>query len=110
MDNIGDILSSLNEEDMENLKGMAKELFASSDSDSSPALPDLSGLDVGLLSKLMMPREDERIKFIQSLKPMLREERRHKADEAVRLLQMAGMLPILKESGILEKFLGGSDG
>ena len=110
MDNIGDILSSLSEEDMENLKGMAKELFDSSDSGSPPALPDLGGLDVGLLSKLMMPREDERTKLILSLKPLLSEERRRRADEAVRLLQLVNLLPALKESGILEKFLGGTHG
>ena len=110
MDNIGDILSSLSEEDMENLKGMAKDLFASSEGGTTPALPDLAGLDVGLLSKLMAPREDERTKLIESLKPMLSEERRHRADEAVRLLQLVNMLPALKESGILEKFLGGING
>lgn len=110
MDNISEILSSLSEEDMANLKDMAKDLFASSEGGTTPALADLSGLDIGSLSKLIAPKEDERTKLIQSLKPMLSEQRRHKADEAIRLLQIVNMLPLLKQSGILEQFLGDKDG
>ncbi|MBQ3432261.1 MAG: hypothetical protein IJG23_05695 [Clostridia bacterium] len=106
MDNIGEILSSLSDEDVENLKGMAKELFSGEDN-AGGALPDmLSGLDPGLLTSLLTPAEDERTKLIKSLKPLLSEERRHRADEAVRLLHLISLLPVLKQSGILDKFLG----
>ncbi|MBR2591092.1 MAG: hypothetical protein IKE65_09255 [Clostridia bacterium] len=109
MDNIGDILNSLSDEDMQNLKGMAKQLF-SSEGEQAAGVPDLGGMDIGMLTSLLKPREDERTKLIASLKPMLSEERRHRADEAIRLLHLASMLPALRESGILEKLLGDIDG
>ena len=105
MDNIGEILNSLSEEDMQNLKGMAKELF-SADGGQAASVPDLSGMNIGSLTSLLKPGEDERTKLIASLKPMLSEERQHRADEAIRLLHIVSLLPALRKSGILEKLLG----
>lgn len=109
MDNISDLLSSLSEEDMENIKAVAKDLFSGEDGGAAPR-PELAGMDLSTLGALMKPAEDERTRFIRSLKPLLSEERRHRADEAVRLLQLVSLLPVLRQSGILENFLGGNDG
>lgn len=101
MDNISDIISSLSESDIENIKGMAGKLFSDSDSDESP-LP----FDLGALGTLA-GTEDDRCALIKSLKPMLSEQRRRKADEAIKLLKLASLIPVLKESGVLKNFLEG---
>ena len=69
----------------------------------------LGGLDMntlGLIAKLapMMQSfqtEDNSTRLLHALRPMLSEARQKKLDEAVRLLQMMRMLPVLKSSGIL---------
>ena len=99
MDNIGDIISSLSESDIENLKDMAGKLF-SSDEVPEKSLP----ANLGAL-KALTGSEDNRCALIKSLKPMLSEQRKKKADEALKLLKLAGILPLLKDSGILKSFL-----
>lgn len=44
---------------------------------------------------------DERSDFIMALKPLLSEERRKKADEAIKLIKLISVLPVLKEQGIM---------
>lgn len=101
MDNIGDIISSLSESDIENLKDMAGKLFSDEESENGAgALP----LNLGALGALT-GSEDERCALIKSLKPMLSESRRKKADEAIKLLKLASLVPLLKESGVLKNFL-----
>ena len=41
-------------------------------------------------------QEDDRTKFIAALKPLLSEERRQRADEAMRFLRLMDTLPLLK--------------
>ena len=106
MENINDIINSLSDDDIQNLKGMAKELFSSGEADGT----DMPNLDLSSLSSLMLPKDDDRTRLIKALKPMLSDERQKRADEAIRLLQLASMLPALQQSGILEKFLEGEDG
>ena len=101
MDNIGDIISSLSDSDMENLKDMAGKLF-SGEKDEGASLPfDLSSLGV------LAGAEDERCALIKSLKPMLSEHRQKKADEALKLLKLASLVPLIKESGVLKNILEG---
>lgn len=50
-----------------------------------------------LLSQLN--REDDSTRLLQALRPMLSEARRAKIDEAVRILQLMRLLPMLKELG-----------
>ncbi len=101
MDNIGDIISSLSDSDIENLKDMAEKLF-SGEKDEGASLPfDLSSLGV------LAGAEDERCALIKSLKPMLSEHRQKKADEALKLLKLASLVPLIKESGVLKNILEG---
>ncbi len=107
MDNISEILSSLDESDMQKIKAMASDLFGS-ESAAAPAAGaggmDLSGLDLSALSSLMLPRDDARTDLIKALKPLLSEARQKRADEALRLLHLVALLPALQQSGILDKF------
>ena len=105
MDSINDILSSLSEDDIENLKGIAKDLFSGEEE-----LPlGNGGLNIAGLGKMLSASEDERCKLIKALKPMLSDERQKRADEAVRLLKLASMLPAIQQSGILNSLLEGLD-
>ena len=54
-----------------------------------------------LLKKIMglmgqFNKEDYRTRLIEDLKPMLSDERKQKADEAVKFLQLMEVLPLLK--------------
>ena len=45
--------------------------------------------------------QDERLDFINALKPLLSEERQKKADEATKLVKLMSVLPLLRERGIM---------
>jgi hypothetical protein len=73
---------------------------------------DLGGLDIGSLIKVQnilsnMKRDDKNTALIRALRPHLKKERQHRVDEALRLMQLASLLPTLRESGILGKLFGG---
>lgn len=99
---VGELLSSLGEDDVKKLKDMASQFFGAQ-GDEKPekgnAAPDnaLTGFDPGLLKSAakmssMMNAKDPRCDFMLSLKPLLSEKRRRKADEAVMLLRVFRLL------------------
>lgn len=53
----------------------------------------------------MMRQEDSSTQLLNALRPFLGESRRKKLDEALRILQLARMLPYLKSSGLLQSIL-----
>ncbi len=117
------ILSSLSSEDINNLKNIAGSILGGEEKrnsesvhqkDNSGGLNGLGNIDfssLGLpnmneLSKLLpliseFNKHDEREDFLCALKPLLSEERRKKADEAVKLIKLVSLIPILKEKGIM---------
>ncbi len=52
-----------------------------------------------------MRQEDDSTRLLRAIRPFLGERRRHKLDEAVKLMQLARMMPYLKSSGVLQSFL-----
>lgn len=117
---IGSLLNSLSPEDMENIKNIASSFIgttgdnapkaeASPQQKNIPNMPDLSGLGMPDLSQLsaLVPvlqafnKPDERLEFINALKPLLSQERRQKADEAMKLVRLVSVLPLLRERGIM---------
>lgn len=107
-DSVGDILSSLSEEDVENLTKMASQMFASSKDnkeetkqenkssfgfDGIPFDADSIARIFSIMNKLKNQPEDNRIKLLNTLRPMLSEPRRHKVDEAVQMLRIMTVLP-----------------
>ena len=117
---IGSILQSLSEEDVESIKNLASEFFGNKDS-VKPAqvpaaaptgLPDLSKLsgmgmpDLSQMSVILpilqdLNKPDDRVGFINALKPLLSEGRQKKADEAMKLLRLMSVIPMLRERGML---------
>lgn len=68
-----------------------------------------SGLDTNLLGTLtkLVPmlssvqKEDDTTRLLYALRPLLSEPRQKKLDEAMKLLRMMRMLPMLKNTGLL---------
>ncbi len=50
--------------------------------------------------------DDEQVRFLRALKPLLSDERKGRVDEAVRLLKLVSLLPALQESGLLTNLFG----
>lgn len=49
-----------------------------------------------------MNKSDKNTQLLLALKPHLRPENRQKADNAIKLMKILNMLPLLKESGIID--------
>ncbi len=116
---IGSILSSLSPEDMENIKNVASQFLGGGEGEKSPPapqmqksvpqMPDLGALGLPDLSQLsaLVPvlqafnQPDNRLQFINALKPLLSEGKRQKADEAMKLVRLVSVLPLLRERGIM---------
>lgn len=113
MADLQEILSSISDEDMAKIKSVAESIMGGSgqtetntqnnnnlNSNSSQGGFSLP-FDMGTMSKMMslmgqMNKEDHRTRLINDLKPLLSEDRRQKADEAIKFLQLMEMLPLLK--------------
>ena len=67
---------------------------------TAPALPGVNLPALSALGKLMNS-DDDRIRLIEALKPLLSEGRQKKADEAEKMLRLMSALPALKDSGLL---------
>ena len=50
-------------------------------------------------------KEDDRSRLIAALKPHLSPERRERADRAAKLLKLAGLLPLIKETGLISELI-----
>ena len=79
---------------------------------AAPAAGLPGGLDVGALAKLAqmmgsLNQRDENVELLLALKPHFGEKRRKKVDDAIRIMQLVKMLPMLKEAGIFGSLLGG---
>lgn len=49
----------------------------------------------------MMKKGDPRVDLLLALKPNLSEQRQHKVDEAIQILRMINMIPLLQEEGFM---------
>lgn len=119
---INAILNSLSPEDIENIKQAASGIFGNMGNNEPPKektetkkegsapFPDgLSGFgmpDLSQLSRLApvfnaFNSQDERVDFINALKPLLSKDRQSKADEAMKLVKLMSVLPLLRERGIM---------
>ncbi len=121
MENIENILSSMSSEDMEKLTGMAQSLFSSaaqgggqscrqnennpqSQSEATPFSsfniePEAIFRIMSFMEKLNRRSDDPGQKLLMSLKPMLSSERQSKVDEALRLMSLLSLIPLINELG-----------
>ncbi len=119
---INSLLSSLSAEDIESLKKTASQVLGgmpiTDNKEDKSVKPDISaqnifsGLgdlgmpDLSQLSQLLpvfqaLNSKDERLDFINALKPLLSDDKKRKADEAMKLVRLLSLLPLLRERGIM---------
>ena len=109
MDNINDIISSLSSDDIESLRSMAQSIFGSDSPDPSfapkeeeqntdlPFSPDMLIKISAVMNKLNGSSDSGRYKLIQALKPNLSKERQKKADEAMQIMKVLEVLPMITQ-------------
>ena len=99
-------------EDQTNTQQTSKSVSSNQKSGENSGGFNLDGLDIGSILKVQnimksMKQDDKNTALIRALRPHLKRERRHRVDEALRLMQLISILPALRESGLLEKLFGG---
>ena len=105
MDNIADLLGSLSDADLDALKQTAENLFGGGGGAKKPPKPDLGAISpemigkIGRLMQAMQGAQDGRSELIAALKPYLSAPRQKRADEAMQMLRMLDILPLL-QSGL----------
>ena len=102
-DNISDILSGMSEEDFANLSGMAEQLLGNSTKQEEQT-DVFGGIDPQMIAKIMQllpllqnKGDDERSRLIAALKPLLSPKRRRKADEALQLMHLLEIMPLIEK-------------
>ncbi len=93
--------------DLSALSGLLAGAGGGAQNSKGAALPDLGGIDINMILKLQQVmsafhNEDDNTRFLQALRPLMREERRHKVDEVLRMMKLFSLIPLLKESGVLD--------
>lgn len=123
MENLNDIINSLSAEDIDMLKGVASSILGDSgesepqkpqqnnnqqsqnQQSSVPALAGLGfdGIDFNMIMKAktvfekMNNTSNKNVDLIMALKPHLSPESQNKADQALRILKLFEVLPLLRE-------------
>lgn len=103
MADLQEILSSISGEDLAKLQSVAQDILGGVKENTKPTETEsgLSGFDEKTVGKVMeiigrLNKENDKTRLINDLKPLLSEERRRKADDAIRFLQLMELLPLLK--------------
>ena len=105
MDNIGDILSSLSDDDMKALGDAARSLLGSSEQEQGQNDSDRGfSMDPATMAKIAqimsaMNRHDSRCDLIAALRPLLSVPRRRRADDAMQLIKLIDLLPMIEDLG-----------
>lgn len=89
--------------DNSDIGGMLNGLFKNEENDAPPFTP----ADILKFQKLIksFQNDNPNTVFLKSLKPLLKEERQQKVEEAVRIMKLLSVLPELRESGMLNNLL-----
>lgn len=104
LEGIESIINSMSQQDIERLSSMAGEFFSSSEKEQPPRQDTNSGIDfdtvtkiASVINKLSSMPKDPGCELLTALRPMLSPERRHKADEAIKMMRLISILPLLKD-------------
>ncbi len=105
MDNISDIIASLSDDDINSLKQTAASLFGDKEEQKNEEKSsfDFSGISPEMISKItkMMgflnsSSSSPRCDLIRALKPLLSQDKRKRADEAIQIMKLMDLLPMLQ--------------
>lgn len=110
MEDLNSIISSLSDDDINMLKGVASSILSDSAPEPEPkstgltsALGGLDGGDLQMILKVktiiekMNKGQSKNADLLLALKPHLKPETQEKADKAMQILRLMEMLPLLKE-------------
>lgn len=82
---------------------------ASSSQAGSPPSLDLNTLMLLQRAISALNQEDQNTELLRALKPHFSEERAKKVDDAIRILQLIRLLPLVKDLGIFNRLKGGDN-
>ena len=91
--------------DLSALSGLLSQGAAQNPPPSSPQ--GQGGFDLGSLGSIanilgkFNQNDDKRCRLITALKPLLSPERQQRADEALRIIKLMDILPLIRDSGLL---------
>lgn len=106
LENIENIINSMSQKDIEDLSAIASQFFTNNNEPPPKTKKEekSEGIDfetitkiASVLGKLSAQPKDPGCELLTALKPMLSPERRHKADEAIKMMQLMSLLPLLKD-------------
>ena len=106
IEGIENIINSMSQNDIEQLSSLASEFFSGTQDSPNQQKEEAKneGIDfetitkiASVLSKLSSQPRDPGCELLTALRPMLSPERRHKADEAIKMMQIISLLPLLKD-------------
>ncbi len=112
MDDLTSLLSGLinSPQGMEQLKNMAGALLGNQNAESvventkESSLPNISPGEIAGVMKMMnilkQDNNDSRAKLLLSIRPHLSEHRQKRVDDAVKILRLIQILPLVKELGL----------
>lgn len=110
MDELSQTLSGIlnDPESMERVKKMAESILGGAEEKESPPKIDkgILGSDelqsiMSVIQRFKTTGNDPRTQLLNALKPHLSEPRKEKVDTAIKILKVIELLPLMKESGIL---------
>ena len=101
-------------ESMNRVRQMAENILGESGGEPPATDPptDLSGIGemlgggelnsiISVISKMKSASDDSRVQLISALRPHLSEERKKRADTAIKILKLLDVLPLIKDSGLM---------
>lgn len=100
-------------ESMNRVRQMAESILGESGEEAAApvsAVPDISNMLSGdelksimsVISRFKSSGDDSRVQLIAALRPHLSDERKTRADTAIKILKLLDILPLIKESGLLK--------
>jgi hypothetical protein len=106
MDELSEKLSALlgDPDGMARIRDMAQSLLGSQEEEPETESP-AGDIDLGAVTRLMgMMKQgtgdDSRVRLLMALKPNLSAERQGRVDNAVKILKLLELAPLLKEAGL----------
>lgn len=110
IENLENIINSLSQKDIEELSGLADSLLGTGKTQEKERESKKGKAQEGfnldgetirkisiIMEKLSKQRDDPRCDLLRALKPMLSPERQKKADQAIEMLRVLALLPIINE-------------
>ena len=95
--------------DMNQLSALLGQFGLGKNQPQSPPAPAIDMNSLLQIQKAMQlfTQGNKNVDLLRSLRPLLSEQRQKKVDDAIRIMQLIQMLPMLKESGLFGALGGG---